>query len=161
MGTAPEPLNPLCRAYLYAFHGYLLEILFTAIISGEDWAFRGATTLLSFSAYGTCGLALERVYVWLRNDCCLLTRCVLYTLCIYLWQFSAGYALGCFGACPWDFSGFRYNFMGFVALEHSLIWFVGSLLLEKWVIANVLRIRLDEPWKAKARPMPKFALKDD
>ncbi|XP_034976927.1 transmembrane protein 229B-like [Zootoca vivipara] len=161
MGTAPEPLNLLCRTYLYAFHGYLLEILFTAIILGEDWAFQGATTLLSFFVYGTCGLALERLYTWLRNDCCLFTRCLLYSLCIYLWQFSTGYILSCFGACPWDFSGFYYNFMGIVALEHSLIWFVGSLLLEKWVISNVLRLRLDEPWKAKARPMPKFALKDD
>ncbi|KAH0631609.1 hypothetical protein JD844_006019 [Phrynosoma platyrhinos] len=156
-----QPLNALCRAYIYAIHCYFLEILFTVIILDQDWTFHGLTSLGSLFTYGTCGLALEQIHLALRGDCCLLTRCTLYTLCIFLWQFSTGYVLQIFNACPWDYSQFRYSFMGLIALEHTLIWFVSALLLERLVIRNTLRLRLEEPWKAKERLMPKFELKDD
>ncbi|XP_061453003.1 transmembrane protein 229B-like isoform X2 [Rhineura floridana] len=161
MGSVVEPLTPLCRAYIYAIHGYFSEIIFQAIILDEEWTFGGATSLLSLFLYGTCGFALERIYVLLRGNCCLLTRTSLYTLCIFLWQFTTGSVLRWFNACPWDFSAFHYNFMGLIALEHSLIWFVGALLLEKAIICNVLRLRLDKPWKSKECPVPRFELRDD
>ncbi|XP_062996212.1 transmembrane protein 229B-like [Elgaria multicarinata webbii] len=156
------PLSLLSRAYVYAIHGYFCEILFAAVILDQDWTFPGVTSLWSLLAYGSCGLALERLYLLLREACCLLTRCLLYTLCIYLWQFCTGSILLLFGARPWDFSGFHYNFWGLVALEHSLIWFVTSLLLEKTIICNVLRVRLDPAWKKPpGRPLPRFELKVD
>ncbi|XP_053124745.1 transmembrane protein 229B-like [Hemicordylus capensis] len=161
MGSAAEPLSRLGRGYIYAIHGYFSEMLFTTFVLDQAWTFRAATSLLSLVVYGTCGLALERIYLRLREKWCLLTRCLVYTLCIYLWEFSTGSVLRLFGACPWDYSGFRYHLLGLVTLEYGLFWFVGSLLLEKLVICNALRLRLDEAWKPKDKPFPKFALTED
>ncbi|XP_048358073.1 transmembrane protein 229b-like [Sphaerodactylus townsendi] len=160
MGSPPEPLPQLCRGYIYAIHGFFLEKIFAAMV-GEDSPFERAGSLGSFLAYGFCGLTLERIYLALRNDCCLLTRCLLYILCIYSWELGTGGLLSCFGACPWDYGEYSYNLMGLIALEYFLFWFVGSLLLEKLVICNTLRILLAEPWKAEKKPMPRFELKDD
>lgn len=163
-GAVDESLHPLCRWYIYAIHGYFLEILFSAtwaFLVGQDWQLAGVTSLWSLSIYGNCGLSLERIYLLLRDRCCLLTRCLLYTLCIYLWEFATGYVLRCFNACPWDYSKFRYNFMGLVTLDNGLFWFVSSLLLEKLLICNVLRLKLGAAWKPKHRPFPRFELKVD
>ncbi|XP_044291380.1 transmembrane protein 229B-like [Varanus komodoensis] len=158
MGRTGEPLSPLYRWYIYAIHGYLCEVLFTALcafLAHRDWRFQGVSSVWALFIYGTCSLALERLYVRLGASCGLLTRGVLYTLCIYLWEFSTGFVLRRFGACPWDYSHFPYNFMGLVTLEYCLFWFFGSLLLEKVVISNALRLRLDATWEAPtARPGP-------
>ncbi|KAM6428474.1 transmembrane protein 229B-like [Liasis olivaceus] len=166
MGSPGEPLSALSRWYIYAIHGYFSEVMFTAtwdFILDQDWRFRGVTSVWALFIYGTCGLVLEQLYLRLklRGDCCLLTRCTLYTACIYLWQLAAGCLLRCFGACPWDHSQLRYNVLGLVALEHGLLWFVGSLLLERLVIANALRLRLGRAWKPPRRPAPRFELTHD
>ncbi|XP_063168700.1 transmembrane protein 229B-like [Candoia aspera] len=160
-GPPGEPLSPLCRAYIYAIHGCLCEVLFVVLILDQDWVFRGPLSACPLLAYGTCGLALEGIYLRLRGDCCLLTRCALYTACIYLWQLVAGCLLRGFGACPWDHSRLRYNLLGLVALEHCLLWFVGALLLERLVIALTLRLRLGPAWKPRQRPLPRFELTRD
>uniref|UniRef100_A0A8D2JJQ7 Uncharacterized protein n=1 Tax=Varanus komodoensis TaxID=61221 RepID=A0A8D2JJQ7_VARKO len=156
------PLHLLCRAYVYAIHGFLSEILFVAVILGEDWTFRGAASACALPVYGACGLALERLHLGLRGDCCLLTRCTFYMGCIFLWQLGAGCVLSLLGGCPWDFSAYRFSLRGLIALEHSLVWFVGSLLLEKLLISTLLRLRLQPAWRKPRRaPVPRFALKDD
>ncbi|XP_053124510.1 transmembrane protein 229B-like [Hemicordylus capensis] len=165
MGSSTTPLSPLCRWYIYAIHGYFTEVMFTAawdFMEDQDWRFRGVTSVWAFFIYGTCGFILERIYLQQREKWCLLTRCLVYTLCIYLWEFSTGSVLRLFGACPWDYSGFRYHLLGLVTLEYGLFWFVGSLLLEKLVICNALRLRLEEAaWKPEDNLFPRFALKDD
>lgn len=161
MEGSGEVLSRLCRAYIYAIHGYFCEILFVVLILDQDWVFRGALSACSLLVYGTCGMAMEGIYLQLRGDCCLLTRCTLYTGCIYLWQLGTGSLLRCLGACPWDHSHFHYNFRGLIALEHGLLWFVGALLLERLVIAPTLRLRLGPVWKPKQRPLPKFELTHD
>ncbi|XP_070620041.1 transmembrane protein 229B-like [Erythrolamprus reginae] len=161
MEVAGPSLSPLCRAYIYAIHGYFGEVLFVVLILGEEWVFRGLLSAGSLLIYGTCGMAMEGIYWQLRGDCCLLTRCVLYTACIYLWQLGTGGLLRCLGVCPWDHSHLRYHFRGLVALEHCLLWFVGALLLERLVIAPTLRLRLAPPWKPQQRPLPKFELSRD
>ena len=70
-------------------------------------------------------------------------RLVAYTLFIYLWELSWGLGLRLLGACPWDYSGYRYNLAGLVTLEYALPWAVASLIAEKHVIRNTLRIRLE------------------
>ncbi|XP_015274274.1 PREDICTED: transmembrane protein 229b-like [Gekko japonicus] len=160
MGSPPEPLNRLIRSYIYAIHGYFLEKIFAAMV-GDDSPFQRAGSPGSFLVYSCCGLTMEYVYLGLRTECCLLTRCVLYILCIYSWEFGTGGLLSLVGACPWDYSEYTYHLMGLVALEYFLFWFVGSLLLEKLVICNTLRLLLAEPWKTEKKRMPRFELKDD
>lgn len=160
MGTALEPLSPLCRWYIYAIHGYFAEVMFTAtwdFIVDRDWKFRGVTSIWALFIYGTGGIILERLYLLLRDRCSLLARGFLYTLFIYLWEFSTGFVLRSFGACPWDYSGFRYNFMGLITLEYCVFWFVGSLLLERIVIVNVLRLWMGA---TEEGAFPRFELKE-
>ncbi|XP_061453006.1 transmembrane protein 229B-like [Rhineura floridana] len=164
MGSTAEPLSRFCRWYIYAIHGYFSEVMFTAtwaFIVDQDWKFQGVTSVWALFIYGTCSLALERIYLLLRGRTSLLTRGTLYTFCIYLWEFATGYVLRCFNACPWDYSHFRYNFMGLVTLEYCLFWFIGGLLLEKMVIRNVLRLRLHAACKPQGNPFPRFELKED
>uniref|UniRef100_A0A8D0DST2 Transmembrane protein 229B n=1 Tax=Salvator merianae TaxID=96440 RepID=A0A8D0DST2_SALMN len=147
MATA-HPLSLLCRWYIYAIHGYFSEVMFTAtwtFIVDRDWKFQGVTSIWALFIYGTAGLVVEGLYMLLRAHLSLLTRGTIYTLFIYLWEFSTGYVLHRFGACPWDYSGFRFNFMGLITFEYCPFWFVGSLLLEKLVIISVLRLRLEVP----------------
>ncbi|KAH0631608.1 hypothetical protein JD844_006018 [Phrynosoma platyrhinos] len=159
-----RPLSPLYRWYIYAIHGYFSEVMFTAIsdfIVDRDWRFRGVTSIWAFFIYGTCSFALECLYLLLRERWGLLIRCALYTLCVYLWEFSTGYVLRLFNACPWDYSGFRYNFMGLITFEYCLFWFLGSLVLEKVIICNTLRLRLDDAPESKERTIPTLELKND
>lgn len=159
-GTA-EPLGPLVRWYIYAIHGYFSEMLFTAIILDQNWTFQGVPAMLSLFSFGTCGFVLERLYLPMRGQYCLLTRCALYTLCAYLWQLSTGAVLRFFNACPWDYSEFRYNFLGLVTLEYFLFFFVGTLLLERMIIRNALRLKLEEDSEPQGRRFPRFELKLD
>nr|XP_056703448.1 transmembrane protein 229B-like [Euleptes europaea] len=164
MGKTGVPLGPLCRWYIYALHGYFAEIMFTAtwnFVANRNWKLFGVTSVWALFIYGTFGMILEHLYLAMRCRCNLLVRGVLYTLCIYLWEFCTGYILRCFNACPWDYSGFRHNFMGLITLEYFPFWFVGSLLLERLVVYNALRLRLDKTWKPKENPELQPELKDD
>ncbi|XP_060640012.2 transmembrane protein 229B-like [Anolis sagrei] len=159
-----RPLSPLYRWYIYAIHGYFSEVMFTAtwaFVEDRDWKFQGVTSIWAFFIYGTCSFALEGLFRLLRPHYGLFARCTLYTICIYLWEFSTGYFLRLFDACPWDYSAFKYNFMGLVTLEYCPFWFLGSLLLERFLIHNTLRLRLEERPKSKERSMPRFEMKDD
>ncbi|KAL4656159.1 transmembrane protein 229b-like [Arapaima gigas] len=149
MATAglPEPLTPLSRWYLYAIHGYFCEVMFTAaweFVVHFNWKFPGVTSVWALFIYGTCILIVERMYLRLRGCCPVLLRCVIYTLWTYLWEFGTGLLLRQFDACPWDYSQFRYNFMGLITAEYALPWFCASFIVERLVIRNTLRLRFDE-----------------
>ncbi|CAL8298904.1 unnamed protein product [Arctogadus glacialis] len=143
---AAAPLSTLSRWYLYAIHGYVCEVMFTAaweFAVHRDWRLPGATSVWALFIYGTCILSVERMYLpLLRGRVPLPLRCVLYTLWTYVWEFGTGLLLRQFGACPWDYSAFRYNFMGLVTAEYALPWFCAALLAERLVIRTTLRLRL-------------------
>nr|XP_023697011.1 transmembrane protein 229B-like isoform X1 [Paramormyrops kingsleyae] len=145
--TSLEPLTTLSRWYLYAIHGYFCEVMFTAaweFVVNWNWKFPGVTSVWALFIYGTCILTVERMYLWLRGRCPVLLRCVIYTLWTYLWEFGTGFLLRQFNACPWDYSQFRYNFMGLITAEYALPWFCASFIMERLVIRNTLRLRYDE-----------------
>ncbi|XP_076834763.1 transmembrane protein 229b [Brachyhypopomus gauderio] len=144
---SPEPLTALSRWYLYAIHGYFCEVMFTAaweFVAHCNWKFPGVTSVWALFIYGTCILIVERMYLLLRGRCGVLLRCTIYTLWTYLWEFGTGLLLSQFGACPWDYSGFRYNFMGLITAEYAVPWFCASFIVERLVIRNTLRLRFDE-----------------
>lgn len=93
--------------------------------------------------YATAIYAMERLRAeLLARRRPLPLRLLAYALFIYLWEFGWGLGLTLLGACPWDYSGFRYNLCGLVTLEYVLPWSVGALIVEQHVIRNTLRIRL-------------------
>ncbi|XP_078097172.1 transmembrane protein 229B-like [Mustelus asterias] len=147
MMRAVEPLSALSRWYLYAIHGYFCEVMFTAaweFVVNFNWKFPGVTSVWALFIYGTSIMVVERMYLYLKDRCPGVVRCLIYTLWTYAWEFSTGLILRQFNACPWDYSQFDYDFMGLVTLEYAVPWFCASFIVEKLVIRNTLRLRFDE-----------------
>lgn len=147
-GVAPShgSLTPLARLYVYALHGCLCEVGFTALCDWwdtQDRRLAGHTSLWALPMYSCAIFLIERLRErLLARQHPLVLRLIVYTLFIYLWEFSWGVGLGLLGACPWDYSGFRYNLAGVVTLEYALPWALAALIAEQHVIRNTLRIRL-------------------
>ncbi|XP_015417531.1 PREDICTED: transmembrane protein 229B isoform X1 [Myotis davidii] len=142
-----EPLTALSRWYLYAIHGYFCEVMFTAaweFVVNFNWKFPGVTSVWALFIYGTSILIVERMYLRLRARCPLLVRCLIYTLWTYVWEFTTGFILRQFNACPWDYSQFDFDFMGLITLEYAVPWFCGALIMEQFIIRNTLRLRFDK-----------------
>ncbi|XP_021506845.1 transmembrane protein 229B isoform X1 [Meriones unguiculatus] len=145
--ASAEPLTALSRWYLYAIHGYFCEVMFTAaweFVVNFNWKFPGVTSVWALFIYGTSILIVERMYLRLRGRCPLLVRCLIYTLWTYLWEFTTGFILRQFNACPWDYSQFDFDFMGLITLEYAVPWFCGALIMEQFIIRNTLRLRFDK-----------------
>ncbi|KAI7806072.1 putative transmembrane protein 229B-like [Triplophysa rosa] len=143
-----SPLSPLARLYIYALHGCLCEVAFTA---AWDWYYThdhkltGHTSLWALLIYSSAIFFMEGLSAQLQQQHCPLpVRLTVYTLFIYSWEFSWGFLLRLFGACPWDYSEFRFNFIGLVTLEYAVPWALAALIAEKHVIRNTLKIRLDK-----------------
>lgn len=141
-----SPLPPLTRLYIYALHGCVCEVAFTAAWNWyytHDQRLPGYTSLWSLIIYSLAIFIMEGLSAWLQQrHFSLLLRLTVYTMSIYLWEFSWGVLLSLLGACPWDYSHFRYNFVGLVTLEYAVPWAIAALLAEKHVIRNTLKIRL-------------------
>ncbi|XP_036062361.1 transmembrane protein 229B [Onychomys torridus] len=145
--ASAEPLTALSRWYLYAIHGYFCEVMFTAaweFVVNFNWKFPGVTSVWALFIYGTSILIVERMYLRLRGRCPLLVRCLIYTLWTYFWEFTTGFILRQFNACPWDYSQFDFDFMGLITLEYAVPWFCGALIMEQFIIRNTLRLRFDK-----------------
>ncbi|XP_068184205.1 transmembrane protein 229B-like [Antennarius striatus] len=145
-GPPGGPLPAVLRLYVYALHGCLCEVTFTAL---WDWSRTQDRRLGGHSSLWALPMYASAIYLMegLREQ--LLTRhrplpvrLTAYTLFIYLWEFSWGAALRLLGACPWDYSGYGYSLAGLVTLEYAPFWALAAFLAETHVIRNTLRIRL-------------------
>ncbi|XP_024152570.1 transmembrane protein 229B [Oryzias melastigma] len=139
-----SPLSALARLYVYALHGCLCEVAFTAVLdwfSTQDRRLAGHSSLWALPMYAIAIFLLEGLRGRLLGQA-LPVRLAVYTSFIYLWEFSWGAGLRLLGACPWDYSGYRFNLRGLVTLEYALPWAVAAFIAEQHVIRNTLRIRL-------------------
>ncbi|AWP14418.1 putative transmembrane protein 229b-like [Scophthalmus maximus] len=145
-GSSSRPLSALVRLYVYALHGCLCEVAFTAVCdwcSTQDRRLAGHTSLWALPMYATAIYLMEGLRSWLlAQHQPLPVRLTAYTLFIYFWEMSWGAGLRLLRACPWDYSGYRYNLGGLVTLEYALPWAVAAFIAEQHVIRNTLRIRL-------------------
>lgn len=146
-GPKLRPLSALARFYVYALHGCLCEVAFTAACDWYDTGDRrlaGHSSLWALPMYASALCLMERLRAgMLARRWPLAPRLVAHTLFIYLWEFSWGLGLRLLGACPWDYSGHRYHLAGLVTLEYAVPWAVAALIAEKHVIQNTLRVRLE------------------
>ncbi|KYO21699.1 transmembrane protein 229B [Alligator mississippiensis] len=145
--AAAEPLTAFSRWYLYAIHGYFCEVMFTAaweFVVNFNWKFPGVTSVWALFIYGTSILIVEKMYLYLKDKCNIIVRCLIYTLWTYFWEFTTGFILRQFNACPWDYSQFDFDFMGLITLEYAIPWFCAAFIMEQLVIRNTLRLRFDE-----------------
>lgn len=144
--TPGRSLSAAARLYVYALHGCLCEVAFTAAwdwCTSRDPRLVGHTSLWALPMYGGAIYVMESLRArLLARRCWLPLRLLTYTLFIYLWEYSWGSGLRLLGACPWDYSGFSCNLCGLVTLEYALPWCVAALIAEQHVIRNTLRMRL-------------------
>lgn len=142
-----RPLPPLARLYIYALHGLLCEVAFTAawdLCLTRDPRLPGQSSLWALPIYGLAVFLLEELSSWLkRKRCPLVARVALYTVLTYVWEFSWGFVLRQLGACPWDYSQFQYNLLGLVTLEYAIPWALASLMAETLIVHYTLRLRLE------------------
>ncbi|XP_034408476.1 transmembrane protein 229B-like [Cyclopterus lumpus] len=140
------PLTTAARLYVYALHGCLCEVAFTAVLdwcSTRDMRLTGHSSLWALPMYAIAIYIMEVMRArLLARRLPLPARLVAYTVFIYLWEFSWGAGLSLLGACPWDYSGYSYNLGGLVTLEYALPWTLAAFIAEQHVIGNTLRIRL-------------------
>uniref|UniRef100_A0A3B3UPH2 Transmembrane protein 229B n=1 Tax=Poecilia latipinna TaxID=48699 RepID=A0A3B3UPH2_9TELE len=130
----PHPLSALFRLYVYALHGCLCEVAFTAVYdwcSTRDQRLPGHSSIWALPMYGSAIFCMEALRAWLlAQSRSLPVRLAVYTLFIYMWEFSWGVGLSLLGACPWDYSAHRYNLGGLVTLDYAPAWAVAGLIAD-------------------------------
>lgn len=131
-------LSTFWRFYVYAIHGYVTEIMFTAtweFVINLNWKFPGNTSVWALPIYGFSTLFIEYMSLKLKErKVPFLVRIMIYTVWTYSWEFSTGFILKKFDACPWDYTPFEGDFMGLVTLEYAPLWFFGNVFVELVVI---------------------------
>lgn len=135
-------LSVAWRLYLYALHGYLIEVTFTAVwdlVVFGSLELRGFSSVWSLAIYSISCIAMEKINSLLQRRG-LPARALAHTCWIYAWEFTTGYFLRALGSCPWDYRDFRYNIFGLVTLEYAPLWFLCGLLFELLLVPNVNRL---------------------
>ena len=138
------PFSIFWRFYIYALHGYATEVMFTAaweFVVNINWKFPGNSSVWSFFIYGICSIFIERLYLRLKEKGVpLLIRGLIYTAASYSFEFTTGFILRQFDACPWDYTPFDGDFMGLVTLEYLPLWYVANLLMDLILIPLTLQL---------------------
>ncbi|WP_122642975.1 putative ABC transporter permease [Luxibacter massiliensis] len=111
--------------------GWCMEIIFTALHSfkRKEFTLVGRTSIWMFPIYGAACL-LSPVCHILKGKSTIFRGSV-YTFCIFLGEFLSGSFLRRHHACPWDYSGAKYNLNGVIRFDYAPLWFGAGLLFEK------------------------------
>ncbi|XP_022081318.1 transmembrane protein 229B-like [Acanthaster planci] len=122
-----QPLPLMARLFFYGMHGFLDEVIFTALYeivihNKPNYQLVGYTSIYSFFIYGSASYVVERLYVSLRHRVPLAPRIALYVCVAYTWELCSGLLLRQFDACSWDYSDHAYNFMGLITLAYAPCW---------------------------------------
>ncbi|XP_071784104.1 transmembrane protein 229B-like [Asterias amurensis] len=122
-----QPLPVIARLFFYGMHGFLDEIVFTALydilVHGKpNYQLVGYSSIYSFFIYGSGSYIIERIYVNLRHRVQLGVRIAIYVCVAFLWELSAGLILRQFDACSWDYSDRSLNFLGLITLTYAPCW---------------------------------------
>ena len=141
-------LPPWARFYIYGLQGIFTEVIYTALwdfFALDNWKLTGISSIWAFFIYSLSHLFIESVSPMLihKFKIPLILRAFVYLVWTYFWEFSTGYFLSLFGACPWDYKPwFNWHLMGLITLEYAPLWYVGSIVAERYVIPIVNRLCL-------------------
>ena len=143
------------RLYFWGVHGVFAEVLFTAawgLFASEEssWSLMGQSSAWSFLTYGLGTFLLaEPIYRYLVSRCVPLPiRLIVYVLATYAWEFSFGAVLSQLGACPWDYSGFTFNYKGLITLEYAPFWAVAGGYFEL-ILSVMSSVETIPQWKKR------------
>lgn len=128
-------VNPWLRILVYGMLGFAYEIVFTSLwdfvaSNFTNFKFKGYSSLWSFLIYGSCSFCGEQVYFYTKNRFSAFLRGLIYIQMAYTWEFIGGLILNQFSARTWDYTHYKYDVMGLIALEYAPLWFCSGLLQE-------------------------------
>ncbi|XP_037795080.1 transmembrane protein 229B-like [Penaeus monodon] len=103
----------------------------------------GCTSVWALFIYGIGSLVIEKFYRDYHATVPILLRGFVYVGWTYIWEFSTGFILRQYGACPWDYTERSYNLMGLITLEYFPAWYIASLMTEQFLIHNLLFLSLN------------------
>ena len=133
-------ISVIWRFYFYGLQGLLTEILWTAIwdlFVASNWKLVGVSSPWAFFIYAFSHIFIEKVQPKLAS-LPLALRGLIYLIWTYFWEFSTGYTLSIFNACPWNYEPwFNWHFMGLITLEYAPLWYFGSIFAETITIPYV------------------------
>lgn len=145
-------ISNLVKFYLYGLQGIFTEVMYTCIydsIAQKSWKFTGVSSFWAFVIYAISHVVVEKMSKHLiKSKIPLVIRGVVYVMWTYIWEFSAGFILIQFDACPWNYD-FFYNFMGLITLEYAPLWYIGCLFAELVTIPCVNNIYFSKFVKVK------------
>ena len=138
-------LSPLLRFYIYALHGCAIEVVYTGlwdIFYFKSLKTHGNTSIWALFIYGISTFLIEKMSISFKDiGIPLPLRAIIYTIWTFCWEFSTGYVLKLFDACPWDYGPwFDYNVMGLITFEYAPLWYFGSIFAETILIKHTLQL---------------------
>ncbi len=89
------------------------------------------TSIWMFPIYGLA-VFIEPIYHLIKKKSTLF-RGFIYTLCIFLVEYSTGTFLKKKNRCPWNYSDKKVNIKGIIRLDFAPLWFIVGLLFERLV----------------------------
>lgn len=117
--------------------GWCIECLFTGICSlfgGKDRKLSCNTSIWMFPIYGMAAF-ISPISRLLKDKGTILRGCI-YTIGIFITEFSTGELLKRFKACPWDYSKARFNLDGIIRLDFAPLWFFVGLFYENMLTSK-------------------------
>ncbi len=111
--------------------GWCMEIFWTGLhcLGQNDLTLMGHSSIWMFPIYGLAAV-IGPVSKHLK-DFPALWRGSIYTVGIYLTEFTTGSFLSLFRICPWDYSQAALNYKGLIRLDYAPLWFMAGLFFEK------------------------------
>jgi uncharacterized membrane protein len=111
--------------------GWCIEVLWTGWNSWlqHDLSLSSTTSILMFPIYGMA--ALIRPLSHLLDGNSVVFRGLVYTVCIFITEYTTGSILKVFHVCPWNYEDAKYNINGIIRLDYAPAWFAVGLFFEK------------------------------
>ena len=108
-----------------------MEIVFTAFkaFRRRELKLNGKTSIWMFPIYGMASI-IKPVFRWLKNKT-LIIRGLIYTIMIFITEYTTGSFLKKKNMCPWDYSSAPLQYKGIIRLDYAPLWFTSGLLFEK------------------------------
>ena len=130
------------KLFLYLFFGCFgmtFEVFFVAItnlflgtplFNEPLWSLTGKTYVWMFPIYVMIPVLFGLLLKYIK-DKPLALRLIIYTLIIYVAEFSSGFLLEQItGKCPWEYTT-GWHIMGYIRLDYAPSWLIFSFIIEK------------------------------
>lgn len=113
--------------------GWCMEVLWTGLgsIVSRDPKLTCRTSVWMFPIYGMAAF-LAPISQRLKDKSTLI-RGGLYTVLIFVTEYTTGAILKKFKRCPWDYTGQPANIQGLINLCYTPLWFSAGLFFERFL----------------------------